>query len=215
MRAIFTLLVSFSLINLISAQENGDVVYDQDNDNIRTLFGNERITNGGYGAFTFGYSEINNLSAVSIGGRGAWIIGHWFAIGVGGTGFINDINYNNAQGQYTNITGGYGGLILEPIILPWIPVHISLPVLFGAGGIANVISEGTGDVYEPPSYVEDATSFFIIEPGAELELNLIKHFRLAAGVSYRLTNEILLYNVPEAYPLDGWIVNVTLKFGKF
>ncbi len=57
-------------------------------------------------------------------------------MGFGGTGFINDISYNNAENQYTNLTGGYGGLLLEPIILPWFPVHVSLPILFGAGGIA-------------------------------------------------------------------------------
>jgi hypothetical protein len=215
MRTIIVFLISFSLINTICAQESEDLVYDQDNDNIKTLFGNQRIVHGGYGALTFGYSEINNLNAASFGGRGAWIIGHWFAIGIGGTGFINDITYNAAEDLYTNLTGGYGGLVMEPILLPWFPVHVSLPVLIGAGGIANVTSVGTGNNYEPPAYVDDAASFFIIEPGAELELNFIKHFRLSLGVSYRFTDEIILRTVPVSYPLNGWTGTLTLKFGKF
>jgi hypothetical protein len=215
MRAIIIFLMSFFLINFISAQENKDLVYDEEQNDIQTLFGNHSTVHGGYGAITVAYSEIDNLNAASIGARGAWIIGHWFAVGIGGTGFINDINYNSAEDQYTNITGGYGGLLLEPIILPWFPLHLSLPVLLGAGGIANVTSEGTGENYEPPSYIEDATSFFIVEPGAEVELNLIRHFRLALGVTYRFTNEITLHNLPGNYPLNGWTGSVALKFGKF
>ncbi len=215
MRAITIFLMSFFLISFISAQENKDLVYDEEHNDIRTLFGNHSIIHGGYGAITIAYSEIDNLNAVSIGGRGAWIIGHWFAVGVGGTGFINDINYNSALGQYTNLTGGYGGILLEPIIIPAFPVHITLPVLVGAGGIAYVTSQGTSEVYEPPTYVDDATSFFIVEPGAELELNFLKHIRLAFGITYRFTNEIILRDVSGPYPLNGWTGSVALKFGKF
>jgi hypothetical protein len=221
MRAIIIFLMSCSLVNFISAQENKDLVYDDKQDDIQTLFGNHSIVHGGYGAITFAYSEIDHFNAASIGGRGAWIIGHWFAIGIGGTGFINDINYNTAEDQYTNLTGGYGGLLLEPIIIPTFPVHISLPVLAGAGGIAYVTSHGIAEVYEPPTYVEDATSFFIVEPGAELELNFLKHIRIALGITYRFTSEIILNDVPgvsppiDHYPLNGWTGTVALKFGRF
>lgn len=221
MKTIIIFLMSFFLINFLSAQENTDLVYDEEQGNIRTLFGNHSAVHGGYGAITFGYSQIEDQNAASLGGRGAWIIGHWFAIGIGGTGFISDINYNSAEDQYTNLTGGYGGLIVEPIIIPTFPVHISLPVLVGAGGIAYVTSHGISDYYEPPTYVDDATSFFIVEPGAELELNFLKHVRLAFGISYRFTNEIILYDIEgdnplnSAYPLNGWTASVALKFGRF
>ena len=206
--------IGFSLLSIISAQESEDLVYEKKQNDIKTLFGEENIVHGGYGAFTFGYSEVENLSTVVMGGRGAWIIGHWFALGAGGTGFINDIRYNSQLDQNVNLAGGYGGLLLEPIILPWFPVHISIPVLFGAGGIAYVTSYGSVDMYEPPTWVEDATSFVILEPGAELELNIVRFFRLAVGVSYRFTTEIDLYDT-STFPLNGWSGNVALKFGKF
>lgn len=220
MRVIMILVFSFSLLNIISAQENADLVYDNEQKEIRTLFGDRRIVHGGYGAFTFGYSEIENLSAFSAGGRGAWIIGHWFAMGFGGTGFINDISYNDRLNQNVNLSGGYGGLLLEPIILPWFPVHISIPVLFGAGGIAYITSNESYAEYEPPTWIEDATSFLILEPGAELEFNIIKYLRLSFGISYRLTTEIILdediiQDNISTYPLAGLSGNISLKFGRF
>jgi hypothetical protein len=214
MRALMISVMIFSLLNAISAQENEDLVYKKNQDEIKTLFGDQKITHGGYGAFTFGYSEIENLDAIIMGGRGAWIIGHWFALGFGGTGFINDIRYNGSLDQNVNLAGGYGGLLMEPIILPWFPVHISLPVLFGAGGIAYITSNVTNDLYEAPTWVEDATSFIILEPGAELEFNIVRYFRLSLGISYRFTSTINLYDT-STVPLNGWSGNVTLKFGKF
>jgi hypothetical protein len=214
MRTIMIFVIAFSLLNMISAQESKDLVYEKKQDNIKTLFGDQTIVHGGYGAFTFGYSEIENLSTVVMGGRGAWIIGHWFALGAGGTGFINDIRYNSMLDENVNLAGGYGGLVLEPIILPWFPVHITFPVLFGAGGIAYVTSYGSNNTYDPPTWVEDAASFVILEPGAELEFNVIRFFRLSLGISYRLTTEINLYDT-STFPLNGWSGNVALKFGKF
>lgn len=214
MKRIVILLVLFSLFNMISAQGNEDVVYEKHQDHINTLFGNEHVSNGGYGAFSFGYAEIENLNALTIGGRGAWIIEHWIAIGFGGAGFINETHYNSALTQDVNISGGYGGLLLEPILFPRIPVHISLPVLFGAGGIAYITSSDMGNMNEYPAWVEDAASFAIIEPGAELEFNVVHFFRLSVGISYRFTTEIDLYDT-SAFPLNGWTGNVTFKFGKF
>ncbi len=57
----------------------------------------------------------------------------------------------------------------------------------------------------PPPYIDDATSFFIVEPCAELEINLIKYFRLSLGISYRFTSEISLFDVSSTFPLNGWV----------
>lgn len=212
-----TILISILLVSLIyplKAQEDKDLVYRDRDDEVITLFGDRHVSHGGYGAITIGYSVIDNKDAIMIGGRGAWIIGHWFAIGFGGLGFINDMNFNNVLSQNVNLTGGYGGLILEPIILPRIPVHISTPVLFGVGGIAYMTSYGSADSNEPNYMTEDATSFVIIEPGVDVELNIVKFFRLGLGASYRYTSEINLYDTSPGV-LNGLSYYISLKFGKF
>lgn len=214
MRAMMMFILLAFLSYPLKAQEDKDLEYKERRDEVITLFGDHHVSHGGYGAITIGYSQIDNMDAIIMGGRGAWIIGHWFAIGFGGLGFINDMHYNDELKQNVNLTGGYGGMILEPIILPKIPVHISTPVLFGVGGIAYMSSYGSLDWDQPNYLTEDATSFVIVEPGVEVEFNIVKFFRLALGASYRYTSDINMY---DTYPdvLNGLSYNISLKFGKF
>jgi hypothetical protein len=191
-----------------------------ENREISTIFGDRHISHGGYGAITINYSQIgkdeNNkpIDAVVIGGRGSWVIGHAFALGIGGCGFVNDFHYNNTLRQWVNLSGGYGGLYFEPILLPRVPVHLSLPVLVGVGGVAYTSSYNLYDADESNIFVEDACPFLIVEPGVELEFNMVRCFRIAVGAYYRFTNDIQLeYTDPQV--LTGLSIGITLKFGKF
>ncbi|MBL7113119.1 MAG: hypothetical protein ISS19_14375 [Bacteroidales bacterium] len=187
--------------------------FGQDDD-IQTLFGDGFVTHGGYGSFSVGYSQIDGKDALTMGGRGAWIIGHWFALGFAGTGFLNDYHFNNDLSRNANLSGGYGGLLMEPILLPKFPIHISLPLVVGVGGIAYTTSYSYTDWDDPRFFAEDATSFLVVEPGVELEFNVVKFFRLAVGGYYRYTSKITLYDTPEDV-LNGFSGGITLKFGKF
>jgi hypothetical protein len=209
-----TLLLFALLVLNVSGQE-----YDEGRE-ISTIFGDRNISNGGYGSITFNYSQIgtdenNNFKdAVVIGGRGSWVIGHWFAFGIGGSGFLNDFHYDSDLRQYVNLSGGYGGLYFEPILLPRVPVHLALPVLVGLGGIAYTTSYNLYAMDENNIFVEDAAPFLILEPGVELEFNVIRFFRIAVGAYYRFTSDIQLLST-ETDVLNGLSTGVTLKFGKF
>ena len=61
---------------------------------------------------------------------------------------------------------------------------------------------------------KDATGYLLIEPGIELEFNVVRFFRLALGGYYRYTSKIQLNDTPEDV-LNGWSAGITLKFGKF
>ena len=82
---------------------------------VQTLFGNN-TGSGGYGAFTIGYTSINSRDALLMGARGEWVIGHGFGLGLGGYGFVNDPTYNVIEDLNYSLAGGYGGIIIEPII---------------------------------------------------------------------------------------------------
>jgi hypothetical protein len=196
-------------------------------DEIRTVFSRNK-SNGGYGAFTISYSNIGGYDALVTGGRGAFIFDHALAIGLGGYGFINNLDYDYYH-QPSNTTrnlslaGGYGGLFIEPIVAGKSPVHVAFPILIGGGGVTLVDMYGWdywGNPY--PEYQYDYDAFFVFEPAVELEFNLARFFRLAAAVSYRYTSEIqlkradqVLSSQTEPDALRGFNYGLTFKFGKF
>lgn len=225
---ILLLVMGFGVL-MASAQRDRDYKYDSDykydrhygegrdcddDDRIQTIFSGQR-SNGGYGALSLSYTEIENKDALMVGARGSWIMDHSFAIGLGGYGFFNDLDHHRwLDDDYNdNLAGGYGGIYLEPIIGPSLPVHISFPVLVGVGGIARIANE---DYWENRHLYDDENEdvFWILEPSVELELNVTRFMRLAGIVAYRFTSEIEMENTdPDV--MEGFSVGLIMKFGKF
>ncbi len=82
------------LLSCSFAYSQDNNTYDNDNgDEMRTLFGNLKHV-GGYGAFNMGYSPINELDGMTIGGSLALIINHNFGIGIKGEGFFSESQRN-------------------------------------------------------------------------------------------------------------------------
>jgi hypothetical protein len=216
-RIFLAVIMVLGMISVSVAQE------EKKTGDMKTIFGNsdKRISHGGYGAITVGWTQIDNEDVITLGGRAAWVIDHHVALGLAGKAFMNSIfidgywpmdqGYNN--GYY--LVGGYGGLMVEPIIGPNMPVHVSFPIMIGGGGLA--LNEYTWhdydleyDYYEP----FDWDSYFVFEPGVEVELNLMKFFRIGLGASYRLTTNMHMQYVPKDM-MNGFSADVSLKFGKF
>jgi len=213
---IFTILLTTGLLFAQEEESAGKKKRDNYQDTeMRTLFGKHR-SNGGYGAFWMGYSMIDNKHALQFGGRGSWVIQHSFAVGFGGTGFLNEYHYDAILDKDVFLTGGYGGIYLEPIIMPKMPVHLSFPVLLGVGGISFVSYD---DVNWGSNYIEDYEAFLIVEPGVDIELNLTRFMRFGLGATYRIPSS---FNVGQAAggsanaeDIRGLTYNVTFKFGSF
>jgi hypothetical protein len=209
-----TVIISALLTLLCVTSFSQDQDYSNKDKEFKTLLGNNRA-GGAYGAFTAGYTTIDDQQAVLFGGRFEWIACHSIGIGFGGTGFINEYHFEPSLNTDVFLTGGYGGLFIEPILLPNSPVHLAFPVLFGAGGI----SYATKDEQFDHNMIEDSEAFLIIEPAAEIELNLTRHFRLALGASYRFTTPFDVGMAEStsisAKSLEGISYMITFKFGKF
>ncbi|MCF8361794.1 MAG: hypothetical protein K9G70_04135 [Prolixibacteraceae bacterium] len=184
------------------------------NDEIQTIFKRSN-RDGFYGAISVGYSPIDNTDGMVFSSRGCWILDRWFAIGLGGTGFVNNLNQiedyilDNSFNDHSYLTGGYGGIIIEPILGSRKPVHLSFPILLGGGAIAPIAE----DTYiQPYSNIEDV--YFVAEPGVELEINFTKWLRIAAFATYRYTSDIDIENVSKD-ALRSYSAGLTFKVGLF
>lgn len=192
---------------------------------MRTLLSADQdIVHGGWGGPTAHYTRILDQDALLVGARGGWLINHRLTIGLAGHGLVTHVG-NTDYDAYLHDIGrtprhrsrfdmGYGGLLIEPIIAYRSPIHISLPILVGAGGCAYSWDGQPETDFDPRFYTDDAQAFFVVEPGIDLELNVIPIVRVGLGASYRYTSDLDLPGTAKD-ALHGLNLGVTVKVGRF
>lgn len=180
-------------------------------------------TNKGFGAYlglNSRFSEVNKQATLLTGGEVSFVIAHRLNIGFEGYGMVNPVKSNNFKEDSTStyLNMGYGGFHLEPVLWSDKLVHLSFPIMFGAGAVVESMYSYQDDYYFENDYKESDvihTDFFlIVEPGANVELNVFKFMRLHAGVSYRLVEGADLKNLSNSN-LQGLNANLGLRFGWF
>jgi len=180
----------------------------------QTLFNGE-VTHGGFGGPVVKFSDVAGGLGVWVGGRGGWIINfdgnHAISLGGGGYGLVTehlvpDQEFGDPETDYFAMNG-YGGFIIEYTNRSYQLVHLTASSLIGAGGLM-IRDRNFNDIDHSPD------SFFVFEPGANLELNVTDFFRVAAGLSYRLTSGISRAGFSDD-DFSGINGTITLKFGRF
>ena len=182
---------------------------------IQTLTGRGH-SNGFYFGFHTEYSQVAGYDAFGAGGTLAYIANHGLAVGFSGKGFFTEL-YETLPGSTPSYgyNGGYGGILIEPILFPRYPVHVAFPILLGGGGIArSIITDYSYPYDHTDMYVENAEAFLIAEPGVEIEFNVSRWMRLAVGGSYRFTTALDNSSF-SSNPMDGFTAGFSFKFGKF
>ncbi len=91
---------------------------------------------------------------------------------------------------------GYGGLVVEPVLFHRRPFHITFPTIIGVGGVNYGYPLPGSDSNDRRSKVA-GQAFFALEPGMEIEVTLVRHFRIGFGASYLYTTDL---NLPETRP---------------
>lgn len=217
---LFTLFIAVLLLaEPISAQNDENAQEEP----FRTILGNQSTAVGGYISFGMGNTIINDNNSFLGQFRMAARLGHGFSIGLAGSGFTDwmyGLNYDrpgiSPNGYY--IEGGYGGILIEPVLAPYFPVHISFPLLLGAGGVAFTEDwdDNNWNNFENDTErnVLESDAYFVAEPGVELEFNLARFVRMGAGVSYRFTSAIEVDGRKE-HLLNGLNSSISIKLGIF
>jgi hypothetical protein len=214
MKTLIAFLIIFFVGCNLFAQDNIKISSDSDQQ-IKTLFKKEK-RDGFYGALSAGYSSIGKKDGLTFSARGCWIMDHFFSFGVGGTCFVNGLDdislgYNStSENDVIKLAGGYGGIYLEPIAFPLKPVHLSFPILIGAGAVSTFNNDYDYEYFSTDN-VEDF--FWVIEPQVELEVNFTKWLRFAIYGGYRYTSELKIADMKDA--LRGYSTGLTIKMGMF
>jgi hypothetical protein len=170
----------------------------------QTLLDGE-LESGGFGGPVVKFSQVMDEFAVLMGGRGGWIINHKFAIGGGGYGLVNSIP-SPEDPDYV-LSFGYGGVELTYIIASDQLVHTNIYALIGGGGVDYVERD-----YEDENYSDD--TFFIVEPGVDMIINVTSFFRFGLGLHYRFIAGVDYSGILNN-DLAGPSVAVTFNFGHF
>ena len=183
---------------------------------VKTLFNDVRITGVHFG-FHNSIEELNGQLGYFTGGQLMLGLNHKFNIGFGGYSLVSDVpsNYVDENGfknywyEYS-----YGGLILEPIIWDEELVHVTIPVMVGAGGaLFSQYRMFNYDFWDQFTTYPGAL-FFVVKPGVNAELNVTRFFRIGAGVSYRAAVGSALPNTTD-YHNSGFGGNLVFKLGWF
>ena len=221
MKSIFTafLMMVFAVLPGWAQDEDDDrVTYVKHREkryyrgDIKTLTGSG-YHSGGFGAISFRYSEFQDQSIVMEGFRGGWIINRTLAIGLEGHGLIPSAEFEELLPERDAILlGGYGGLFLEPILFSNEVVHVTFPVAAGAGWLG--FHDDWEDREPDEEEIIDDDVFWYIEPGAAIEINIARHFRMGLGVSRRFTQDLEL-EFASASDFEKINYFLTLKFGRF
>jgi hypothetical protein len=176
---------------------------------MQTLFGkskNKIQSLGFYIAPELSYGQFSG-SFVPIAGNSVMLtVNKKFAIGATAFSTIRD-------NRTTTTRGHFGGLKMEYTIKPDALVHVSFPLVVGAG---NIYSREDFNGFDRRGKYQDRFEFrrngsFVLQPGVNLEANLFKYAKVFLGANYRLSANKSGYNAD----LSGFSSSLGLKFGVF
>lgn len=198
------------LLLIFIACQIGAIQAQDDSDEMKTIFSRKSEIRG-FGSFDLKLTDFNEDKALFIGGHGGVILNKKFIFGGGGYGLSTSNTFELGDGtEKLELFGGYGGIMLGYIIAPSEIIHISFPVLLGAGGVEVApIINGERSILE-------RSAFFVVEPNVEIEINMTRFMRLAVGGGYRLVqgSDLDIGNISDD-DLSSWTAGVSFKFGKF
>jgi hypothetical protein len=183
---------------------------------IKTIFKGDIRSSGGYGAVTNKFTTIRGDYLNMVGAYGGWFVDHRLMIGIAGAASTNDFRVprefstdllQDRTWQYVQF-----GLITEYVLFSDKPVHFAFN-LFGGPGFTLQYQRNDWD-HNQKDNTSDENWFVVLEPGAQLEINLFKWMRLSPGVSYRATFGSDGRGLSDS-DMGAVSYNITAKFGRF
>ncbi len=165
------------------------------------------------GAVDFKMTDVASRRAMVAGAYGGVIINKQVILGLGGYGIATNVNTPSLVSEDVHLDGGYAGIILGFLIAPREVVHVAVPVLIGAGTFHKTNKQLDINNFLRKVYLQ-SSSFAVVEPGLQIELNISKMVRLGFGGSYRYIQGTHLGEITDS-DLSNIAGNITVKIGRF
>jgi hypothetical protein len=187
---------------------------------IQTLFRHSRPS-GAYGALSNKFTSINGQYANLAEIYGGWFINKKFMIGVGAAASTNNLQVpiEYSTDPLRNMSWQYGqfGLTTEYVFWSNKVVHVNVGLFSGAGFTVQYErkwDDWDDDSFDSDDVDHDENFFFVMEPGVQVEVNVLRWMRFSPGVSYRRSFGSDGMGLKDS-DISDWSYNLTLKFGKF
>lgn len=206
---IFLLLI-LSFVTEVNSQEP-----EEDTEDYLEFNDRRNVVHGVYLGLDFGYGEINGKNTYVVGGKIAYVANQRFEVGLAGKFLYSEQNVFNPESAVNeDLIGGYGGLHLEPILFNKSRVNLSFPLFIGIGGVGYVDKNAIRREEDIDLDEEQSSVLFILEPGVSALFNISRFLQLEAGVKYRLSNKIEIFESP-VYRINGFTAGIGAKVGIF
>jgi hypothetical protein len=179
----------------------------QQNDSVQTLF-RPGITVSESWAPEIKINSIQGKTGTLVGFKGGAVFNNSFLLGISG-----GVNLGHPSVNY-----GYFGALGQYICKPANMMHYSLQLLVASGSTKDYGHTKSG-LFDNFWNITGA-SFYLVEPGANLEINLSKNLTFFAGLSYRYVwglnenDENVSTTRVTNRDMSGINLNIGLKFGK-
>lgn len=175
-----------------------------------TLFSGN-VDHGGFGSLIYGVTSINGQAAYLKGSRGAWVIRFdgGSAIHLGFGSYRTSTRFDAVDwklGEFPpEMISNYGGFEIEYVNRSYKLIHY---------GIQSTIGSGSVKYRTNTDLDKNSDNYFVVQPGANLHLNVTDWFRISGGVFYRVASNVNLEGTSSS-DLSGLTGVIGLRFGWF
>jgi hypothetical protein len=190
-------------------------------DTVRTLIHPTKIRNYGlYFAPEFQYGQSNATLNSFSGGSAMFIFNKRLALGVAAFESLNE-TFSPKGVTPLVLRTAFGGGKLEYTLRPDAAFHVSFPLLIGAGAARMDSVSTTTTINEHYRGLSSRNAlfnaeYFVVQPGINVETNLLKNIKMFVGVNYRFTSKLgtATTSVPTD-ALSGFGMSAGVKIGIF
>jgi hypothetical protein len=170
-----------------------------------------------FGGTDIKVGNVNTERAMLLGAYGGVMVNRHYMLGLAGYGIATNPKFQGVLMDGTlrklTINGGYAGVMLGGVIWGSNIVHIAIPVILGAGSL-SLSDDNFFQNNLSTDFTIESSTFFVGEPGFQLEFNFTPTLRIATGVSYRLVQGLQLINLSDR-AMSDWTATISIRFGRF